>query len=31
MKGFIEDAKVEFVDDKGIELPRLCDDYKLTE
>ena len=28
IKGFIEDAKVQFNDDKWIELPRPCGNYK---
>ncbi len=31
MKGFIENAKVKFNDDKLIECVMLSDDYKLTE
>ena len=31
MKGFIEDAKVEFIDDKLIECFMLGDNHKLTE
>ena len=31
MKGFIEDAKVKFIDDKLIKCAMLGDDYKLTE
>ena len=31
MKGFIEDAKVKFIDDKWIECVILSDNYKSTE
>ena len=31
MKGFTEDAKVKFIDDKLIELPRLGDNYIKIE
>ena len=31
IKGFIEDAKVKFNDDKLTELPRSCDDYTKIE
>ncbi len=31
MKGFIEDAKVKFIDDKLIECFILGDNYKSTE
>ena len=31
MKGFIENAKVQFNDDKLIECVMLGDDYKSTE
>ena len=31
MKGFIENAKVKFIDDKLIECVMLGDNYKLTE
>ena len=31
MKGFIEDAKVQFIDDKMKELPMLCDHHTKIE
>ncbi len=31
MKGFTENAKVKFIDDKLTECAILGDDYKLTE